>query len=1365
MGGDDSQSFIDALRPSYDDLVLRWSEGGRAGLMARRNGQPLHLWVCRARLNVAEDPTERIPEFFDGTARARHPALAPIVGARFFRAESLVVVEQEAIEPATEPSSETQSELDSMIAAAEALAYAHEHGWAHGAFSAHCIVRGPPVQVYGLGAEWLAGRKPTSSKDIVDFVALLEASDSDSVRRWLSSTAVARLRDRRTSMRQVADSLAQLLETAAPPANPTDPQTISPGYWIDHFRVVKPIGRGGMADVFLARDTVLGRSVALKLLRPDVIDAADTSRLLSEARSMASFSHPNIVVLYGVGRHEGRIYLVLEYLPGGSLADHMTKPMPPAEALRIGIAVGKGLQEAHRHGLLHCDLKPANVLVPKDGRPRVVDFGLARAMSSANASPGRSWSGTPAYMSPEQWEGEELTAAADVWAVGMMLFEMLEGYLPQIGDRKLPLALADANAPPVQSPVVRLNRLVADCLRRVPRERPSIDDVVRILEEIQADEATVDPGGARPFRGLQAFETEHARFFSGREDEAAQFVAELSRHPCLAVVGPSGAGKSSFVQAAVIPQLLSTGRWRIVRVRPGPEPLDALAAQLQALSPDPGSDRESGRALAQRIRATPKLVNLKLHDLASIADSNVLLFVDQLEEVLTNPKDPDDIQIFLSALASAFDGREDTVRVVTTLRSDFVGRLADYDAATHLLDRLVVLRPPDRKMLLRCVTAPLNAVGFKLSPPELADRIVDDTVGSSSQLPLLQFACALLWETGDEKTRTLSEANYEAIGGVQGALAQHADHVIAALHPAEVATARSILLRLVGAEGARRIVSYHALTEGVDSRARVLARLIEGRLVSTHATINDKGEDEANYELVHEALVRSWQKLARWIDETREERVLREELEEVVRPWVRRGERADETWQGTTLHVMLERINALDVELSDDMRRFLDVSKRRDEEQRRRERFRVTAAFAFLSIVAIALGAAALAFWRQADNINRAAANQGRFTLVIHAFDIARDSGAPRPVSLDDLPDLNFHLLDVSRDDPTAPGDRIDSRLITATRELSALGALRSTIEVRGGPAFVAVTGRGRAGRRCMPSILPIRRLPGFSERNDGVVIELWAPTCQATEVGMTLVPAGPYISGGAGEPRTKFDEYIQPEEIVELPAYYIDIHEVSNSAMRRFSRMSSHTGLRQLKRPVGDDARLYESMGLADHPAVGTDGVLAQAYCRFMGKRLPTANEWEKAARGGLELRPGVPNPMPRRSFPWGTPQTPQPANLFDNHDGFPGTAPVTAFADGASPYGVLNMAGNADEWTSTPRPNEPDRRIVKGGSWGSPMKLEHSFIAYDNHRDVVLKSLYAGVRCAQSAADDNPRGIEAGVNRSRTSTRTDTSLASGFN
>lgn len=239
----------------------------------------------------------------------------------------------------------------------------------------------------------------------------------------------------------------------------------------ERYRLGAPLGRGGMAEVVLAHDERLDRRVAVKLMADEGIDAVTRRRFLDEARAGARFSHPNAVAVHDAGRDNGWMFLVMEVVDGPSLADRLAEhgPLPAAEAAAITARVLDALAAAHAVGLVHRDVKPANVLFAADGTVKVADFGIAKRLDAPDpelTGTGQ-FIGTPRYLAPEQLLGEPSTPASDVYATGVVLFEMLTGRPPFTGDHPLAIALAHRDAP------------VPDLTRRAPATPPAVIEVVR----------------------------------------------------------------------------------------------------------------------------------------------------------------------------------------------------------------------------------------------------------------------------------------------------------------------------------------------------------------------------------------------------------------------------------------------------------------------------------------------------------------------------------------------------------------------------------------------------------------------------------------------------------------------------------------------------------------------------------------------------------------------------------------------------------------------------------------------------------------------------------------------------------------------
>ena len=279
---------------------------------------------------------------------------------------------------------------------------------------------------------------------------------------------------------------------------------IAAGNRLGPYEILTPLGAGGMGEVWKARDTRLERTVAIKVLPGRLSSPEVRQRFEREAKTISQLSHPHICALYDVGSHEGIEYLVMEYLEGETLADRLARgPLPLEQTLRYGIEMADALGQAHRQGIVHRDLKPANVMLTKSG-VKLLDFGLAKAVApvdsqrsltalptQANLTQEGTILGTIQYMSPEQLEGKEADSRTDIFALGMVLYEMATGKKAFSGASQASLiaAILERQPPPISSaqPMAPplLDRVVHGCLAKDPDERwQSASDVARELRWI-----------------------------------------------------------------------------------------------------------------------------------------------------------------------------------------------------------------------------------------------------------------------------------------------------------------------------------------------------------------------------------------------------------------------------------------------------------------------------------------------------------------------------------------------------------------------------------------------------------------------------------------------------------------------------------------------------------------------------------------------------------------------------------------------------------------------------------------------------------------------------------------------------------------
>jgi len=267
------------------------------------------------------------------------------------------------------------------------------------------------------------------------------------------------------------------------------------------YRILEEIGHGGMGIVYKAEDLKLKRCVALKFLPPHLLDSPDLKeRFLIEAQAAAALSHPNICVIHEVGESEDRPYIAMEYVEGETLRDRIRKgPLEPGEAVGLIDQIAAGLGEAHGKGIIHRDVKSANIMVTAKGRAKVMDFGLAKLRGGSSLTRTQTTLGTVAYMSPEQARGEDLDQRTDIWSLGVALYEMLTGELPFKGDHDQTLIYSILHKEPESLVKIRpalapeLDHVVSQALTKKTSDR------YRTMEEFRDDLAAVDEG-LRPLK-------------------------------------------------------------------------------------------------------------------------------------------------------------------------------------------------------------------------------------------------------------------------------------------------------------------------------------------------------------------------------------------------------------------------------------------------------------------------------------------------------------------------------------------------------------------------------------------------------------------------------------------------------------------------------------------------------------------------------------------------------------------------------------------------------------------------------------------------------------------------------------------------
>jgi serine/threonine protein kinase len=251
------------------------------------------------------------------------------------------------------------------------------------------------------------------------------------------------------------------------------------GSRIGPYELTREAGRGGVATVYEARDTRIGRRVAVKVVRlPSYLSAEQreetTQRLMREARAAGSLSHPNIVTMHDVGSEGDLLYLVMEFLDGETLHQRLGRgPMAPEEASKTVDQLASALNAVHAAGMLHRDIKPGNVMILPGGRIKLMDFGIARQIDETILTQAGSFVGTPAYMSPEQCRGEDASAASDTWALGVLIYQMLAGRRPFEGATipSVMYQVTHEDPPPIEDLPAPIQKTVDRALDKDPARR------------------------------------------------------------------------------------------------------------------------------------------------------------------------------------------------------------------------------------------------------------------------------------------------------------------------------------------------------------------------------------------------------------------------------------------------------------------------------------------------------------------------------------------------------------------------------------------------------------------------------------------------------------------------------------------------------------------------------------------------------------------------------------------------------------------------------------------------------------------------------------------------------------------------------
>lgn len=728
------------------------------------------------------------------------------------------------------------------------------------------------------------------------------------------------------------------------------------------------LGQGGFGVVYRAHQSVVSRDVAVKVVSPKYANQPEfIRRFESEAQVVARLEHPHIVPLYDFWREPDSTCLVMRFLRAGSLRDLIEKQgmLDTAMVSKVLEQIGRALKFAHDSGVVHQDIKADNIFLDDDGNAYLSDFGIAKEVGADASDDSGTLVGTPAYMAPEQIRGEGAGPQSDIYAFGIMLYEMLSGSRPFAEEtlatlvykhlnEPLPMIDHDAlNLPP------EFNTIIQRATAKDPSER--YEDALSLVMEFQtalrdgAVSAEIELEELdfsefelletkNPYKGLRAFQQADAADFFGRAAMINRVLDRLQepvvQSNFLAVIGPSGSGKSSLVKAGVLPALRAgripgSENWFYAEMVPGEVPLEEMAAALLSVStsPLPGivdTLRDHVDGLAQGV-----------YEALPARDSKLLLMIDQFEELFTQVEQESDRQQFLDLILNAVNAEDSPIMIIATLRADFYDRPLLYQGFGELIRaRTELVLPLNDEELAETISGPAFRVGAVLEEG-LVETIIDDVREQPGALPLLQYALTELFERREGALLTIGA--YQDIGGTLGALAKRAEEVYRRFKKSGQNMARQMFLRLVtlgeGQEDTRRrILQTELLTLGDREVVEdVIDRFGRYRLLTFD---RDDATRSPTVEVAHEALIRRWERLREWLTESRTDIRLERELLNAANEWEMAKKDKSYLMQGNRLLAFEDWAESTNLRLNELELEFLAASLAARDEREHQERLR-----------------------------------------------------------------------------------------------------------------------------------------------------------------------------------------------------------------------------------------------------------------------------------------------------------------------------------------------------------------------------------------------------------------------------------------
>ncbi len=1115
----------------------------------------------------------------------------------------------------------------------------------------------------------------------------------------------ASLREARTLRPAVSPSSAHRRPSGPEPRFP--PGTVVAG----RYRIAALLGRGGMGEVYRADDLTLGQQVALKFL-PEATagDGAMLARLLEEVKIARQIADPNVCRVYDVGEAEGRHFLSMEYIDGEDLASLLRRigRFPQDRGLAVGEQLARGLHAVHRHGILHRDFKPENLMIDGRGRARITDFGIAAAAKRITGPAVRT--GTSAYMAPEQLSGREVTVRSDLYALGLVLYEVFTGEpaFPSAPVGELARRRRETEPEPPSRRTAGLDpaidRVILRCLEEDPGARPpsamAVAAALAGVAPVARPPAVLrawppPPLPEQPYPVLLPYT--HPALMAGREEELGRLRLLLRRPlPLLGLCAPSGTGKTSLLLGALVPALRAEGR-PVALVRHAGEP--GVAAALAGDLLDGAEPLAAGdwRGFVERLDVAARL-----------AGERPVLVVDQLEEVLGAPR-PQAVRAraVLGPLLAATVAHRPGVdgprcRWLLAYRQEFHGELdlwlRDVLAEARSAGvRGVEALPHDLSGPERFHSMPLQPLA---TPPRGADKLSEATrvfqaaiesplalraedgtpryrrqfaPGHARRLarafaearierpaaplaPELQVVLAhLLGRTGEDDPIEVPDDPEPLIGE---ALADHLERALEAAFPAGLGgdvgrrRARALLALRELATPARRDEGLRAedLERAIGAGGEAVLEQLATPL--TRLVVPREAADGLRYALSHDRLGSA---VVRMVDqEGRRGKLLVDTELLALRRFVAlrtalfRAREDQATRLSRRRHALIAA-NSEALLWDGDRRDWWAACRRRRRTERRRAAGFSAAAAAFLALVALAVWSWTAARAARAALLDQVA--RGEPEAAFEALHRARreEIGAGELLAL-----LR------RREVPSAVLERGLGGLAGAERSAAVLAAVDLLLprveETPEDPVLIA-------NLVWALDFAPARD-PPFAERARELRDRVRAPLRRLRpppplpapgDPDWIEIPAGSFLMGTGDDEEGQANE--RPRHRVTVSAFRLQRHEVTNGEYRRLA---------------------LDHQGEDDLPAQYVSWYEAVTYAAWLGGRLPTEAEWEYAARAGCAHRycDGEGREATVDAVAWTL------RNSRDAETGEVAPRPVMQLAP--NPWGLHDMLGNLWEWTA---------------------------------------------------------------------------------